>query len=177
MKMVFPNSRSSRTFGDIASDVNTLVDTFLGAASTNRADAQGGFVPRMDIFETDDKFVVSLDIPGVKSSDVHIDLNEDHLVIHGSRTAAQEAKEDRYYRIERWSGEFSRSLRLPRSVDREGIAADYHEGVLSVSLPKSKASASRKIEIRSGEANRVEPSANDVAANAWDHANGESPNQ
>jgi HSP20 family protein len=105
----------------------------------------------MDIHETDDKFVVSLDLPGVKSDDVNIDLNEEDLVIHGKRASGVEAREDRYYRVERWFGEFRRSIRLPRTVDRENITADFNDGVLSVWLPKSKAASARKIQIRSAE--------------------------
>ncbi len=150
MKMMFPSTRVNRTFGEWASDVNTLVDSLFTASADGTA-SSASFTPRMDIYETDDKFVATFDLPGVKLADVNIDLNEDDLVIHGNRQATSEAQDDRFYRVERWHGEFRRSLRLPRSVDREQIAADYQDGVLSVWLPKSKAAAARKISIRGGE--------------------------
>ena len=156
MKMMFPATRMNRSFGDLASDMNQLVDTLFGAATGNQSETPTGFTPRMDIHETDTKFVVSLDSPGVKSEDVSIDLNEDDLVIHGTRASGVEAREDRYYRVERWFGEFRRSIRLPRSVDRESISAEFSDGVLSVWLPKSKAAAARKIQIRSAEVSTPE---------------------
>ena len=152
MKMMFPATRMNRSFGDLATDMNSIVDSLFGAATGQPTELAAGFTPRMDIHEADDKFVITLDLPGVKPEDVHIDMNEDDLVIHGSRESNVETHDDRYSRVERWFGEFRRSVRLPRSVDREQISADYNDGVLSVWLPKSKTAATRKIEIRSGEA-------------------------
>lgn len=151
MKMMFPATRMNRSFGELASDMNQLVDTLFGAATGKESETPTGYTPRMDIHENDDKFVVSLDLPGVKADDIQINLNEDDLVIQGSRSSGVEAREDRYYRVERWFGEFRRSIRLPRSVDREKISADFADGVLSVWLPKLQAATARKIEIRCGE--------------------------
>lgn len=153
MKMMFPATRMNRSLGDFASDVNTIVDTLFGAAAGQSAESPVGFTPRMDIHEADDKFVIALDLPGVKSGDVHIDLNDDELVVHGLRQANLNTQNDGYIRVERWHGEFRRTVRLPRTVDREQISADFNDGVLSVWLPKLKALAARKIEINSGESN------------------------
>lgn len=158
MKMMFPATRMNRSLGDFASDVNVIVDTLFGAATGQGVDSAGGFTPRMDIHEVDDRFIVTLDLPGVKSADVQIDLNDDDLVIRGTRQANLESTQDRYCRVERWYGEFHRTVRLPRTIDREQISADYNDGVLTVSLPKSKGTAARKIEIRAGEA-KVIPAA------------------
>jgi HSP20 family protein len=157
MKMMFPATRMNRSFGDLASDMNQLVDTLFGAATGTQNETTTAFTPRMDIHETDEKFVVSLDLPGVKSDDVSIDLTEEDLVIHGKRTSGVEAREDRYYRVERWFGDFKRSIRLPRSVDRENIAAEFNDGVLNVWLPKCKAASARKIQIRSAEVSTPAP--------------------
>ena len=148
MKMM-PETRLNRTLGGWASDVNTLVDSLLGAATEARHNATG-FSPRMDIYEADDRYVLALDLPGLKPEDVHIELEDDQLVIHGTRRAITEGQKDRFYRIERVFGDFRRSIRLPRGVDREQIAADYVDGVLNVSVPKSRETAGRKIEILSG---------------------------
>ncbi len=149
MKMMFPHTRMNRSLGELASDVNSLVDTLFGSSGTTVENAVG-ITPRMDIQETDDHFSLSLDLPGIKSEDVHIDLEEDDLVIRGSRSSAAETDGERYHRVERWFGEFRRSVRLPRTVDRESIVADYSDGVLTVTLPKVKAAATRKISIRAG---------------------------
>ncbi len=149
MRMVIPDTRLNRALGGWASDVNTLVDSLLGAATEQGARANADFTPRMDIYEADDKYVLSLDLPGVKSEDVQIELDDNNLVIHGTRQGIQELQRERYHRVERVFGEFRRSVRLPRGVDREQISADYRDGVLSVTLPKNREKAARKIQIRS----------------------------
>ncbi len=149
MKMVFPHARVSRSFGELASDMNTLVDSLFSAASGNGADT-GSFTPRMDIHELSDRFVVAIDVPGVKPEAIDIDVKDDDLVIQGSRSSAVESKDDGFYRIERWAGEFRRTIKLPRTVDREHIEAACNDGVLTLTLPKSKANQARKINVRTG---------------------------
>jgi HSP20 family protein len=152
MKMIFPDARVNRSFGDWASDMNALVDSLFGASAhaNGHANGQGGglFSPRMDVREVDDKYILAVDLPGVKLDDVNIELEGDHLVIHGARQWTSESEGERYHRVERTFGEFRRSVRLPRDVQRENIVADYTDGVLHVELPKSQPTSARKIEIR-----------------------------
>jgi HSP20 family protein len=148
MKMIFPDARVNRSFGDWASDMNALVDSLLGASAQANGQGGGSFSPRMDVREVDDKYILAVDLPGVKLEDVNIELEGDHLVIHGSRQWVSESEGERHHRLERTFGEFRRSVRLPRDVQRENIAADYTDGVLHVELPKSKPTSARKIEIR-----------------------------
>jgi HSP20 family protein len=157
MKMIFPDARVNRSFGDWASDMNALVDSLFGASA--HANGQGGssFAPRMDVREVDEKYILAIDLPGVKLEDVNIELEGDHLVIHGSRQWTSESDAERYHRVERTFGEFRRSVRLPRDVQRENITADYTDGVLHVELPKSQPSSARKIEIR-GQNGTAKPS-------------------
>jgi len=149
MRMVIPESRLNRALGGWASDVNSLVDSLLGAATDQASRASGDFTPRMDICEADNRFVLSLDLPGVKSDDVQIEVEDNNLVIHGTRQQVQESQGERFHRVERVFGAFRRSLRLPRGVDRDQISADYQDGVLTVTLPKTSEKVARKIQIRS----------------------------
>jgi HSP20 family protein len=149
MKMIFPDARVNRSLGDWASDMNALVDSLFGTAATGGAGVGSSFSPRMDIREVDDRYVLALDLPGVKLDDVRIELEGDFLVISGTRQWTSDSEGERYHRVERTFGEFRRSVRLPRDVQREQIAAEYTDGVLSVELPKAKPSSTRKIEIRS----------------------------
>jgi|GEM_PF-893157 len=159
MRMVIPDSRLNRAFGGWASDVNSLVDSLLGAATEASGRGSADFTPRMDIYEADDKYVLSLDLPGVKSEDVQIEVEDNNLVIYGTRHGVQESQGERFHRVERVFGEFRRSLRLPRGIAREQISADYHDGVLSVILPKNSEQAARKIQIRAQNAVGSETSA------------------
>jgi HSP20 family protein len=148
MKMMFPEQRLSRSLGGWANDVNSLVDSLLGAAKESGLQGSTSFSPRMDIHEADDKYVLSLDLPGMKLEDVHIELENDQLVVHGTRQSISDKQGERYHRIERVFGEFRRSVKLPRGINRDRVEAEYADGVLSVSLPKSKENAARKIEVR-----------------------------
>jgi len=148
MKMIFPDARVNRSLGDWASDMNALVDTLFGASAHSNGGNATSFSPRMDIREVEDKYVLAVDLPGVRLDDVKIELDGDHLLIHGTRQWTSESDGDRYHRVERTFGEFRRSVRLPRDVQRDQIAAEYVDGVLSVWLPKSQPTSARKIEIR-----------------------------
>lgn len=106
-----------------------------------------GFTPLLDVHETDDEYVVWVDLPGVKSEDVSIELNDNVLSISGSRVpvASGEARLG-----ERPYGSFVRSLTLPKGVDSDGIVADYTDGVLAVRIPKPVEVKPKKITIGSG---------------------------
>lgn len=80
-------------------------------------------------------------------------------MIQGTRPGHRESPSQRYHRVERVCGEFRRSLRLPQGIDREQITADYQAGVLSVTLPKNREQAARKIQIRSQSTVAAESSA------------------
>jgi HSP20 family protein len=150
MKMIFPDARVNRSLGDWASDMNALVDSLFGASAQASGQSGTSYLPRMDVREVDNKYILALDLPGVKLDDVHIELDGDQLVIHGSRQWTSENEGERYHRVERTFGEFRRSVRLPRDVQRDSIAAEYTDGVLHVELPKSQPKSACKIEIRSG---------------------------
>lgn len=156
MKMIFPDARVNRSLGDWASDMNALVDSLFGASAHAGGQGATNFSPRMDVREVDDKYILAIDLPGVKLDDVNIELDGDHLVIHGSRQWTSESEGERYHRVERTFGEFRRSVRLPRDVQRDGIGAEYTDGVLHVELPKSQPTSARKIEIR-GASNHSQP--------------------
>ncbi len=141
MRMVFPPS-TGRLINDLATDMNTLVESIFG----EETDAPSvNFAPRMDIEETDDKYEFSLDLPGVKPEDVHVDIEDDRLIIHGVRHDSKEDSADGKRRVERAFGEFRRAVQLPKTVDREAIVADYEHGVLTITLPKAAKAGSRRV--------------------------------
>lgn len=155
MKNVFPDARRPRSLGDWANDVNTLVESLMGSVAQPgpAAPSNGGlsFSPKMDVREGTDQYVISLDLPGVPRENTEIEVTDDQLVIRGTRSAEQQLEGDRYHRVERSFGEFRRALRLPQDVHRDGISAEYADGVLTVRLPKAAPRPTvRKIEISSG---------------------------
>ncbi len=92
--------------------------------------------PRVDMCETPEAIIVEVDLPGVRREDVHIEIKGDILHIAGERHTTSERQERNYYRVERTYGRFERQLRLPGSVAREAIQAEFDAGILTITLPK-----------------------------------------
>lgn len=112
-----------------------------------------GFTPLLDVRETDDEYLVMVDLPGVKSEDVTIELNDQVLTISGSRVPVETGQSQL---IERPYGSFVRNLTLPKGVDSDQIKADYHDGVLELHIPKPAEIKPKKIAISSGSQKQIE---------------------
>ena len=104
-----------------------------------------GWLPPVDVWETQTELVIELDVPGCHPENISAEVVENQLVVSGERSAPGGAA--RRYRTERWQGRFVRSFVVPREVDGEKIKADYHEGVLTIRLPKPEAARPRRIAI------------------------------
>ncbi len=107
------------------------------------------FIPRSDIYETDDNVVVVVDMPGVDEDNIDITLEKNTLTINGY---ANLETPDGYSLIfaEYEVGDYERSFRLSNQIDRDGIEAAYKNGTLRLNLPKSAVAKTRKISITAG---------------------------
>jgi HSP20 family protein len=106
------------------------------------------YVPSINVAENDQGYEVSVDLPGIKPEDVSVELHENQLTIAGKREAEKEETGKTYHRIERRYGEFRRVISLPAAVDDGKISADFHQGVLRISLPKSEKVKPTRITIK-----------------------------
>ena len=106
------------------------------------------WVPVAEIYETDDKFVVRVELPGVNSDDVDISVAGEYLVVKGQRKPAEDITADRYHECELCYGQFYRRFSLPADADPGRIEASHENGILEVSIPKSKAAKPTKIKIK-----------------------------
>jgi len=98
--------------------------------------ATPGWVPPADLSELQDRYVVSLELPGLERTDVQIDVGERVMVVHGRRPA-QSCCPDRYQQLEPGQGPFSRSFRFALPIEPDAITADLSDGVLTVIVPKT----------------------------------------
>ena len=121
---------------------NTMFDAPGGEGSTLRR-----WMPAMDLLETEDAFVLKADLPGMGEEDVNIELEDSTLTISGERKSEHETNGEGYYRLERASGSFQRSLTLPKGVDPEAVTASFDRGVLEVRIPKPEERKPRRIAI------------------------------
>jgi len=154
-----------RELNTIQSEMNRLFNTFFDTSTTpgSAPTATRRWIPAMDLVETDEDFVLRADLPGLSEDDVNIELEDNVLTISGQRKAEHEERKEGYYRMERSSGSFSRSLTLPEGVDPDKVEANFARGVLEVRIPKPEQRKPRKVTISAGGgAPTIESSATDT---------------
>jgi HSP20 family protein len=121
-----------------------------GEAGAMQEGGMRSIAPRMDVCETDQDLCITADLPGVAPSDVSVTLNDDVLTIRGEKRAERRDEGQNYHVMERSSSSFQRSLRLPYPVDPAQVQANFENGVLKVTCPKSAAQRrAQRIEVRS----------------------------
>jgi HSP20 family protein len=118
----------------------------------NEVDSLGGsdalsWSPPIDIYETDDSFVVTVEIPGVEGNDVRVEVSGSELSVSGNRGFDAVCSKESYHRLEGVRGRFRRSFSLPEPLDSARVTANLKDGVLRVVLPKT----SRRLVVGSSE--------------------------
>jgi HSP20 family protein len=107
------------------------------------------WVPAMDAWETEQDFVIQIDLPGLTAEQVDVSFDRNTLTVRGTRsdTIPTDNGEKRVFFVERSPGTFSRTLRFPQYVEASKIEAKFANGVLTVTVPKSEAGKPRKIAV------------------------------
>jgi len=108
--------------------------------------------PQVEMFEHDGELVVRAELPGLSKEDVKVELTDDGLTIHGERRSEHEENDEGYYRSEFSYGSFHRRVPLPEGANADDAEAQFHDGVLEVTMPARKpvARAARKLAIQEG---------------------------
>jgi HSP20 family protein len=117
-----------------------------------RAQAAFRTMPAVDVAETDKAYEITAELPGLEEKNIEVKLANGVLSIKGERQEEKEQKEKDYYRRERSFGSFERSFQVPDGVDEDKIEANFKNGVLSVTLPKSAEAQkqAKKIDVKAG---------------------------
>jgi HSP20 family protein len=111
--------------------------------------AAQGWVPPLDVWETDTELVYAFDLPGLSEDAITIEAQDDTLTVSGEREKKSEEQGDRFYRFERRYGSFARAVGLPSGIDESKITASYTNGVLEVRVPKPEEAKPRRIQLGS----------------------------
>jgi HSP20 family protein len=140
-----------RELHSLQQEMNRLFGSFFDAPAGSGGGGNGGsirhWIPAMDLVETKQHFVLRADLPGLSEGDVKVEFEDNVLTISGERKAEHEEQREGYYRIERASGRFARSLTLPDGVDAGSIEATFREGVLEVRVPKPQERKPQRVSI------------------------------
>ena len=115
----------SHGFPSLRREVESIFGEVLGVARP-RAGGGGRWSPTLDLTEEPGRYVIEMDVPGVRLEDLSMSVSGRRLVVSGRRELVRE----------RWSGAFSRSLDLPDEVDEARISATLREGILRIELPR-----------------------------------------
>ncbi|WP_452597344.1 Hsp20/alpha crystallin family protein [Pontimicrobium sp. MEBiC01747] len=143
------NTNSNANFPILSNWFDDLFNRDLPSVFTSNFNT-GITLPKVNIKETADAFMVEMAVPGLKKSDFHIDLDNQVLSISTETKEEKEHKEENYTRREFGYSSFKRTFNLPETVNDEKINASYKDGILNILLPKkeeAKQKPSRTIKI------------------------------
>ena len=110
--------------------------------------SSGVWVPPVDIYQNGQhELVLKAELPDMTRDDIDVTVDKGTLTVKGEKKFAADVKEDQYHRVERRYGAFTRSFVLPQSVDATRVAAEYKNGVLTVTLPKAAEAVAKRITV------------------------------
>ena len=122
-------------FPELRWDADRLFSEMFGRPQVRVA--PGG--PEADFFETENEFVLEMDLPGFTNESVDVTVEKGVMTIHGERSLERDEEKDSYHLRERSWGKFSRSFSIPHTIDSESVDASFNRGVLTVKLPQAGA--------------------------------------
>jgi HSP20 family protein len=137
-----------RDLVSIQDELNRLFGRTYAGIEPTRPTAAGSWMPSMDVYETENQIVATVELPGIDPEDVEVAVEDSTLTISGAREFSSEVKEENFHRVERRYGSFSRAISLPQTVDTDRVEAAFDKGVLTVRVPKIEKAKPKKIEIK-----------------------------
>ena len=121
--------------------------SFRKALGTSFDAEDSGWTPALDLYDEPNRFLVTVEVPGVTKEGISISLQEGVLTVSGERKPERESQPGATFGSERVFGKFQRSVSLPAAVDGANVSATYQDGVLLVTLPKAEEAKPKKIQI------------------------------
>lgn len=106
------------------------------------------FTPAVNVGETETGFEVTVELPGVKRDDFHVEMHENELWVSGTKSEERKEEGKTWHSVERSHGEFRRMIRLPATANRDAVEAEYKDGLLKISIPKLEESKPKRIEVK-----------------------------
>ncbi len=141
---------SRNPFQDSMTPFSSFFDSFFNETNDalNNVETANFFKPTVDVKETETAFELDFSLAGMEKEDVKIELKENRLTVSGEHKVEKEDKTAKYHRIENKYGSFSRSFLLPDNVKNDAIEANFKNGVLNISIPKTELAQPKAIAIK-----------------------------
>jgi len=140
----FNPARRAAHFG---TDFDRLINNFFGTTAEDQ-EIYGGLRPVVNMEETNDDYQISIELPGMKKDEVKLTFHDGTLSISGEKKAGEEVKDGKYHRFERRYGKFCRNIDIPSNIVSDKISAEYLDGVLNVTLPKTEEVKPKEIQVK-----------------------------
>ncbi len=129
----------------IHDELNRLFGRTFGVAG---GAAPGAWAPPLDAYETAERFVIVVELPGVEPDDVEVRVEDSTLTVRGERRFYEGLEEEAFHRVERRFGPFARSVTLPATADTDRVEATFDKGVLTVEVPKAVEVRPKRITVK-----------------------------
>jgi HSP20 family protein len=143
------------TFNSGRSDIDELWQRVFGSDVGRPVWQSGGYDVPTDVFHTEDSLVIRMDLPEVNADDVDVTVQENVLLINGTRRFPYDAEKVRFVRRGTFYGDFTQRVALGKGLDVEKITARYEGGVLELRIPYAEEVQPRKISIEVGQSNKA----------------------
>ncbi len=133
-------------FGTLRREIDRVFDQ-LGDTQSGAETRGLLWSPRADLSETEESYLIRMDVPGLQKENLNVELHEGMLHVKGERKAEHEEKRENFHRVERSYGHFYRSFSLPQAGNPDDVQANLRDGVLTITVAKREESKPRRIEI------------------------------
>ena len=143
----------ARELLNVEREFNKLFNTFnqrfgFDDSSMNEELENAVWSPLTDISENKDQYILKMDLPGVSKENLKLNFHDGELIISGERKQEKEDKDSKYHRIERTYGKYYRSFTLPQTIQADKINAEFKDGQLTITVPKSEEAKPKELEIK-----------------------------
>lgn len=136
-----------RRFRPLYNNVDRFFNEFGWGLQPAEELNEGSWTPNVDIYETEQSYVLNAELPGLSKEEINIDVNDNTLTLKGEKKFEEKVEKENYVRVERSYGSFSRSFTLSDDVNAEAITASYNQGVLELTLPKKEEAKPKEIKV------------------------------
>jgi HSP20 family protein len=144
-----PDTLAWPTFGRLSNlrdELDTLFELPVWSNFGPQAQLFSGWTPALDLYQSKDNVVATIELPGMRKEDIEISLHDGTMTIAGERKQ-ETGDAEKAERSERYVGKFRRSITLPSRVDANGVTANYKDGILTVTLPKAEEAKPKQIQV------------------------------
>src|SRR6266536_167931 len=148
MKLVKRERRDSRPLSRLHEQIDRLFEEPFGRWLNPATSLFERWSPVVDVYEDKNNVFVKAELPGMKKEDIQVSVSDGVLHMAGERKEEAEHKEASGYRAERYFGRFERNISLPAAVQEGNIRAEYKDGILTVTCPKSEEAKRKQIEVK-----------------------------